>query len=306
MKFIRTLALVAALAASLTAVAQETSQKSEDTASRSVLEQQLWKLDQQWLDAVENRKMAFLDQMWTGQFIEILPGGRVVTKADQMGHLGKTRRQPGTGSTRDDFKLRAVYGNVALATDHMTQQGTHAYGHDITGDYRVARVFVRENGKWRVAESALCPIKPVPPVDASAQASKTSEATERHTGLEQQLWEIDQQWLEAARNQKLDVLKQLWTGQFFEVLPGGRVVSKAELMDMISRAHPAPNVGAFPDDFKLRAVYGNFAIATDHTTLKGPVLPGRRDAGAYRVVRFFVKESGKWRVAGAALVAITA
>jgi len=308
MKFMRTLALVATLAVSLTAVAQGNSQKSEGVASRSALEQQLWKLDQQWLDAVLNRKMAFLDQMWTSQFIEILPGGRIVTKADQMERLGKTRRKPGTGSTRDDFKLRAVYGNVALATDHMTQSGTHAYGHDITGDYRVARVFVRENGRWRVAESALCPIKPVPPANAGTQASKTSEATEateRHTGIEQQLWEIDQAWLEAARNQKLDVLKRLWTAQFFEVLPGGRVVSKPELLALIAKAERGPNIGAFPDDFKLRAVYGNFAIATDHTILKGAALPGLNAAGEYRVVRFFVKDNGKWRVAGAALVAIT-
>ena len=304
MKFIRVFALMGALAVSMTAIAQETTQKSKVAASRSNLEQQLWKLDQQWLDAVQNRKMGFLDQMWTSRFVEILPGGKVVTKADQMQMLSKKPRQPGTGSTRDDFQLRAVYGNVALATDHMTQKGTKAYGHDITGGYRVVRVFVKENGKWRAAESALCRIGLPPSGTANLQASAASEASESHTGLEQQLWQIDQEWLESARNQKLDVLRQLWTREFFEVLPGGRAVTKSELMDLISKAHSGPNIGAFPDDFKLRAVYGNFAIATDHTTLKGAVLPGRRDAGEYRVVRFFVKENGKWRVAGAGLVAI--
>jgi len=304
MKFIRVFVLMAALAVSMTAIAQDTGQKSEGAASRSNLEQKLWKLDQQWLDAVQNRKMAFLDQMWTGQFVEILPGGKVVNKAEQMKMLAKAPRRPGSGSTRDDFKLRAVYGNVALATDHMTQKGTKAYGHDITGGYRVVRVFVKENGKWRAAESALCRIGLLSSAGATSQASTASEASESHTGLEKQLWEIDQKWLEAARNQKLDVLKQLWTGQFFEVLPGGREVSKPELLDLISKAGRGTNIGAFPDDFKLRAVYGNFAIATDHTTLKGSVASGRKTAGAYRVVRFFVKENEKWRVAGAGLVAI--
>jgi len=44
----------------------------------------------------------------------------------------------------------------------------------------------------------------------------------------------------------------------------------------------------------LRAVYGNFVLATDTTTLKGGNLNG-----VYRGLRMFVKENGKWRVAGA-------
>ncbi|MGH9359222.1 MAG: nuclear transport factor 2 family protein [Terriglobia bacterium] len=298
------LALVAVLAVSLNAAAQVAGKKSNEAVSRAALEQQLWKLDQQWLDAVQNRKMAFLNQMWTTHFIEILPGGRVVTKADQMERLAKTRRKPGTGSTRDDFKLRAVYGNVALATDHMTQKGTKVYGRDITGDYRVTRVFVKEDGKWRVAESALVPIGFHSSTAASHEASKESKAAASYTGLEKELWEIDQKWEEAARNHDLDFLKKAWTSQLFIVLPGGRVVDKPELLAVVAKAPRGPNIGPFPDDFKLRAVYGNFAIATDRTVIKGAALPNPHASGAYRIVKFFVKQNGKWRVAGAADVAI--
>lgn len=63
---------------------------------------------------------------------------------------------------------------------------------------------------------------------------------------------------------------------------------------------PAPGNGAFPEDFKLRAVYGNFALATDTTTLKGGSLDG-----VYRGMRMFVKENGKWRVAGAMFTPLT-
>ena len=35
---------------------------------------------------------------------------------------------------------------------------------------------------------------------------------------------------------------------------------------------------------------------------RGGFVPGRNTAGEYRVVRFFVKEKGNWRIAGAALV----
>ena len=59
---------------------------------------------------------------------------------------------------------------------------------------------------------------------------------------------------------------------------------------------------AVPHDFKLWAVYEDVAIATDHTSWTGGFVPGRNTAGEYRVVRFFVKEKGNWRIAGAALV----
>jgi len=122
--------------------------------------------------------------------------------------------------------------------------------------------------------------------------------------LEKELWKVDQQWLEAARNKKLDVLQKLWTSQFFEINSGGTVPDKAEQLDRLRKKDAKPGTGAFPSDFKLRAVYGNFALATDHTTLKGSFLNGHDFSGEYRVLRMFVKENGKWRVAGAALVPI--
>jgi ketosteroid isomerase-like protein len=83
------------------------------------------------------------------------------------------------------------------------------------------------------------------------------------------------------------------------------VVNKQEMMDMMMKADPKPGTGAFPVDFKLRAVYGNVALASDHTTIKGLDAKGNivpvREMG---VLRMFVKENGKWRVAGAGLVPI--
>jgi ketosteroid isomerase-like protein len=63
-------------------------------------------------------------------------------------------------------------------------------------------------------------------------------------------------------------------------------------------------VGPYPDDFKLMAVYGNFALATDHTRLKRQSADGKVSEVEVRVLRMFAKEDGKWRPAGAALVPI--
>ena len=77
------------------------------------------------------------------------------------------------------------------------------------------------------------------------------------------------------------------------------------MMDRMSKADAKPGTGAFPDTFKIRAIYGNVALATDHTTIKGldasgNIVPVRE----MRVLRMFVKDKGKWRVAGAGLVVI--
>ena len=106
----------------------------------------------------------------------------------------------------------------------------------------------------------------------------------------------------AARTKDLNFLKRVWTDDFLELMPGFEPVSKPELLSLVAKAERGPGGGAVPHDFRLWAVYGSVAIATDHTSWTGGFVPGRKTAGEYRVVRFFVKEKGGWRVAGAALV----
>ena len=76
---------------------------------------------------------------------------------------------------------------------------------------------------------------------------------------------------------------------------------------MIARqraAHPSKGVGPHPAEFKLMAVYPNFALATDHTFLQSESTDGKVAGTDTRVLRLFVKEDGKWKPAGAALVPI--
>lgn len=116
------------------------------------------------------------------------------------------------------------------------------------------------------------------------------------SALEKVLWDVEtQQWLnnKLPWEQARRVRFASWTDQFFEIYPNGEVHSKADMMASQSAAPPpAPGSGAFPEDFKLRAVYSNFALATDTTTGAGSL------NGVYRGLRLFVNENGKWRVAG--------
>ena len=136
-------------------------------------------------------------------------------------------------------------------------------------------------------------------------AQQKSGAAEKIPALEKQLWAIEQEWLQGEHDKKMDYLKGLWTDQFFDLLPGGVQVSKEEMLDRISKGNPKSGTGAFPDNFKLRAVYGNVALATDHTVIKGFDANGQPTSREISALRMFVRENGMWKVAGAALVPIS-
>ncbi|HZP34219.1 MAG TPA: nuclear transport factor 2 family protein [Candidatus Acidoferrales bacterium] len=135
---------------------------------------------------------------------------------------------------------------------------------------------------------------------------------EDRAALEKQLWEADQQWLCSSGagpyhkdyKECIEFRNQYWTSEFFEISPEGQVQTKAQMIAAQRAAHPAPGVGPYPDDFKLMAVYGNFALATDHTRLTRQGPDGKITEVQVRVLRMFARENGKWKPAGAALVPI--
>jgi Domain of unknown function (DUF4440) len=139
-----------------------------------------------------------------------------------------------------------------------------------------------------------------------ARAQEKSAKNTVNAALEKELYEVELKWMKAEHDKKMtgpDSMGELWMDDFFDVLPGGRVVNKQEMMDMMNKADPKPGTGAFPVDFKIRAIYGNVVLATDHTTIKGldangKIVPVRE----MNVLRMFVKDKGRWRVAGAGLV----
>src|SRR5665811_1096501 len=138
------------------------------------------------------------------------------------------------------------------------------------------------------------------------RAQQKSQKSAGNAALEKELFALELKWMKAEFDKKTtgpDSMGELWTDDFFDVLPGGKVVNKQEMMDQMVKTDRQPGTGAFPDHFKLRAVYDKVALATDHTIIKGVDANGKivvvREMD---VLRMFVKENGKWRVAGAGLV----
>jgi Domain of unknown function (DUF4440) len=150
-------------------------EKRPPNTGTAALEKELYAVELKWMKAeFDKRKTGTgsMGEMWTDDFFDILPGGQVVNKEEMMDIMAKTDRQPGTGAFPDHFKLRAVYGNVALASDHTTLKGVDSNGKIVvTREMGVLRMFVKENGKWRVAGAGLVPIVP-PPAGTSEPSSK--------------------------------------------------------------------------------------------------------------------------------------
>jgi hypothetical protein len=136
------------------------------------------------------------------------------------------------------------------------------------------------------------------------------------TDLEKQLADINDQWVCAHKYHKnhaqdcVDFKNQIWPDTFFEINRQGEVTDKQEMVKRqtaTATAHPVSpgDAGPNPQDFKLMAVYGNVALATDHTVFKAADARGKivvTDEAT--VLRMFVKLDGKWRPAGAALVPV--
>lgn len=128
----------------------------------SDLEKLLSQHTEKGLKDVRNKDLEAMQNGWASQFFEINSGGTFRSKADQLERIRQRPFNPKAGPASHDFKLLAVYGNgsFALAMDQTTLTGVFDKGHDFSGEYRVLRVFVKEDGKWKTAATALCPIVP--------------------------------------------------------------------------------------------------------------------------------------------------
>jgi hypothetical protein len=136
------------------------------------------------------------------------------------------------------------------------------------------------------------------------------------TDLEKQLADINDQWVCAHQYHKnhaqdcVDFKNKIWPDTFFEISRQGEVTDKQEMVKRQSATAAARPVspgdaGPNPQDFKLKAVYGNVALATDRTVFKAPDATGKiAVTDEATVLRMFVKLDGEWRPAGAALVPV--
>lgn len=297
---VRTLVVAILLAVPALAAAQG--------AKPANLEDTLWDVDQQWLCDGPYQKpyqecVKFRSQYWADGFFEVQSAGTLRNKEEMVATQSAANPATGVRPYPMDFKFVAVYGDVALGTDHtdfktLRPDGSYAF----TSDSHCLRVFVKQDGKWRPAAAALVPV--IPPSEGNAKTSGAVNTKSPDENLEKQLADIDQKWMDAVRTAKVDYLKSMYAEKWFEILGWlpNVVLTKPAAMERVAHLNFKAGEGLFADQFKLMSVYGDVALVTDRRTRKIADANGTIVSTHHRALIVFVKQGGQWKVAADAAV----
>ena len=149
MRIARIAALAAFLAAPLLVHGQAPAAKNDKAV------QEIVDLRNRFMEAEENRDMAFLDKIFADDFVAFNPQGQSLNKAQQLENLKRPDRTLKVENARDT-QVR-FYVDVAILTEHVTVVGTDK-GRPFGGEFRFVRIFHKQDGNWKVVLVQGAPI----------------------------------------------------------------------------------------------------------------------------------------------------
>jgi len=115
--------------------------------------------------------------------------------------------------------------------------------------------------------------------------------------IEEDLKKLDHKWLDSERTGDLDYCGKFFADSYILVLADGTMYTKAQWLGILKGPdHPTIEV-LDPTNIQVH-VFGNVAILTDHTVLKGHDSKGARLDGEFNVFRVVIKENGSWKATG--------
>ena len=117
MKIARMAALAVFLATPLLAHGQASTAKN-DKAAQEVIE-----FRNRYIEAEENRDMAFLDKILADDFFALNPQGKLLDKAGQLENLKRPDRTLKVLNPRETHVQFYANGDVAILTEHVTVDG---------------------------------------------------------------------------------------------------------------------------------------------------------------------------------------
>ena len=127
--------------------------------------QELIEFRNRYIEAEENRDMAFLDKILADDFFALNPQGKLLNKQQQLENLKRPDRNLKVLNPREIQVHFYGDGKVAILTEHVTVDGTDK-GRPFGGEYRFLRVFAKQNGEWKVV---LAQGSPMPDQPAAAK-----------------------------------------------------------------------------------------------------------------------------------------
>ena len=144
--FMRQIFSIAVVAVSAAAIASG-QQQGPSRDKKTVVEQVIRKLDNERIQAQIHADAAELERIYADDFIGVGPSGTVRTKLQVISDFtsGDLKFQ---SITTDDVRVR-VYGDAAVETGRSTMDGQDK-GKAVPHDTRFTRVWVKQQGRWRL------------------------------------------------------------------------------------------------------------------------------------------------------------
>jgi ketosteroid isomerase-like protein len=158
MKISRIAALAVFLAVPLLARGQASAPKN-DKAVQEVIE-----FRNRYIEAEENRDIAFLEGILADDFFALNPQGKLLNKTQQLENLKRPDRTLKVLNARETHVQFYAGRDVAILTEHVTVDGQDK-GRPFGGEYRFLRVFAKQEGKWKVVLAQGSPM-PEQPAEA--------------------------------------------------------------------------------------------------------------------------------------------
>jgi ketosteroid isomerase-like protein len=130
-----------------------------------------------------------------------------------------------------------------------------------------------------------------------APVAKAQSKSSAPAAVEEELKRLDRKWLDSERTGDLDYCEKFFADSYVLVLANGTMYTKAEWLGIL-RGPDRPTLEVLdPTNIQVH-VFGNVAILTDHTTLKGHDSKGARLDGEFNVFRVVIKKNGNWQATG--------
>jgi ketosteroid isomerase-like protein len=141
------------LAASSSAQGQVTGGKSNS------LERELMQLQRAEDEAEGKKDLATLDRLLSDNFIFTAPNGAISDKRQLIEDTKNDESEDGQTINYDDVKTHA-YGKTAVVNYLLIVKGRDKAGKDYTNRYRNTAVWVKQQGRWRMAAIHVSRIRP--------------------------------------------------------------------------------------------------------------------------------------------------
>jgi len=108
---------------------------------------------------------------------------------------------------------------------------------------------------------------------------------------------LDHKWLDSERTGDLDYLEKFFADSYVLVLANGETYTKKEWLGILRGPDRPTLLVLDPENIQVH-VFGNVAILTDHTTIKGHDSKGNSLDGEFNVFRVVIKKNGAWLATG--------